>query len=43
MTSLETIFEQCWYFIRGDTPEKEFEKWVTKLQNLKQFSQKISI
>ena len=36
MTSLETIFENCWYFIRGDTPEKEFEKWVYETPELEE-------
>lgn len=34
MISSETIFEKCWLFIRGDTAEKEFEKWVYETQDL---------
>jgi len=36
MIPLETIFEKCWYFIRGDTSEKEFEKWVYETSALEE-------
>ena len=36
MSSMETIFEKCWYFIRGDTPEKEFEIWVYETSELEE-------
>lgn len=36
MTFSETIFEKCWFFIRGDTSDREFENWVYETPKLEE-------
>lgn len=37
MITAGTIFDKCWYFIRGDTSDKEFEKWIYETPTLETF------